>query len=1295
MKTIQFLKAALLALAMVGAGTEAHADEVSLAKWDFGYAYEAPTDGEGVIKYYTPTATVVSDATRLSGGGITSIDPRFYPNNVATGISQTACTMRMNPGNTTATWKQDREVFQMLWPAANNITDYTNGEQHTTYYEAAFTTQGYKDISVNLSLAYGGNAAVDVDLVFSLDEGATWHRIGQYTTAPGWTTNLQSDDYYIGATNQEKVLVRLLTTNGLTSNWRLHTFEVKGTAMAGGDTPCTLTVDKTPSDAGSVYGGGAYVEGEQATVKAESFTGYNFKEWQKGGVKQSANNPYTFVINANTTMTAVYEAVETYTLTVNKAGDGAKWGEVSFSPEPVGGVYQSGTEVTVSVVPNSVTNFLYWDNSSSETSRLVTMDGNKEQTATFDVVPFVVAWDFRTAYAKGQRNNVAGEYAYETSNTGNLTILKENGSTVNWGNYNHNFTSGYKYCARRYTNYTQEEYRTFVASFNVADYDKVKVHFYYAYDNTCLRKTQLLQYSTTSATANDFVTAKTIDLTAVNDREWTLVEQEIDTKDINGMLYLRWIEDTTSDFFDNGSHGSNTEGFYLADVVIYGDQTSGDDTEAPQLLSSSPAEGSTNATAKGNFVLNFNERIQAGAGSVTLNGQTLTGTFGSKTVSYAYHGLTYGTTYTLSIGENAITDLSGNAFPARDITFTVMTRPTPEAKVFDAVVAKDGTGDFTSVQAAIDAAPTGRTVPYLIFIKNGIYEELVEIPASKPYLHLIGQDSENTIIKYCINNQGATQDQWWTQEAWDHSTNNPDATDVYGKRGLIRLIADNLYMENITAYNSWGYDQKSGPMALAFATHGDRQAFNKVKALSFQDTWFTDVSNKANRHYINNSRIEGAVDYFYGGGDVYIENTTFYNLRKGSVVTAPSHATGTQWGYVMDHCTVDGVEADKNDDKLGRPWLNAPICVWLNCTMTGIAPEGWTNMGTVPALFAEYGSVDKNGDPIDLNNRKTEYTYTKDDVEYHGSCQAVLTSEEAAQYTYEAVTGTTTDDWNPRKFFEEVAAPANVAYAAADGKLTWTAAPYARCYLVIDGNSKVIAITKDTEQTITHSGTYTIQSVNEYGSLGGKSTPLAVTYATPYTLTVSAAKAATLVLPYEAVIPNDVKVYTLTYTSGDKATANEVTGTLPANTPVLVNAEQGSYEFAVNSTTDESIAQPTYGALTGVYQLTTVPTGSYVLQNHGGVVAFYKVNELAPQQVNPYRAYLTAQSTESHIDIDFGETTNIISTTDFTDSTDSNSAWYDLQGRKVNAQPNSQFSILNSQLKKGLYIVNGKKVIVR
>ena len=69
-----------------------------------------------------------------------------------------------------------------------------------------------------------------------------------------------------------------------------------------------------------------------------------------------------------------------------------------------------------------------------------------------------------------------------------------------------------------------------------------------------------------------------------------------------------------------------------------------------------------------------------------------------------------------------------------------------ESSPYHAVVAQDGSGDYKTVQAAIDAVPDGRTEPWLILVKNGSYNEQVVVPKSKTYVHLIGQDRDKTVI---------------------------------------------------------------------------------------------------------------------------------------------------------------------------------------------------------------------------------------------------------------------------------------------------------------------------------------------------------------------------------------------------------------------------------------------------------------------------------------------------------------------------------------------------------------------
>ena len=187
----------------------------------------------------------------------------------------------------------------------------------------------------------------------------------------------------------------------------------------------------------------------------------------------------------------------------------------------------------------------------------------------------------------------------------------------------------------------------------------------------------------------------------------------------------------------------------------------------------------------------------------------------------------------------------------------------------------------------------------------------------------------------------------------------------------------------------------------------------------------------------------------------------------------------------MVNNTIDG---KGGSNKLGRAWQNQPICVWINTTLkTTIAAEGWSEWHIAPKLFAEYNTMDVDGQPVDLNNRRTTYKVDADKLANGENSpvtrQSVLSAEEAARYTYDAVISGN-DDWNPRRFFEPVDAPANLRYNASDYTLSWKASDYAICYIVIDASDKVIGFTKECNFTTDgQSSEYMVKAVNEYGSL--------------------------------------------------------------------------------------------------------------------------------------------------------------------------------------------------------------------
>ena len=187
-----------------------------------------------------------------------------------------------------------------------------------------------------------------------------------------------------------------------------------------------------------------------------------------------------------------------------------------------------------------------------------------------------------------------------------------------------------------------------------------------------------------------------------------------------------------------------------------------------------------------------------------------------------------------------------------------------------------------------------------------------------------------------------------------------------------------------------------------------------------------------------------------------------------------------------------------------------------------------------------------------------------------------------------------------------------------------------------------------------------------------------------YTLNVGEAKVSTAILPFDAVIPSGMKAYTLSYEGGNTTTATEVTNILAANTPVLINANKGEYEFTAinNSACPDIAADSEFGCLKGVYSDYTTIDGDYVLQNGVEGVGFYQVNTAtATPKVRTYHAYIPSgiiSPSSSKIAINIGEITGINTVEE---NIMNNEAIYNLQGMKVD------------KAYKGVVILKGKKFI--
>ena len=813
--------------------------------------------------------------------------------------------------------------------------------------------------------------------------------------------------------------------------------------------------------------GNEFDEGTKIVVTATENFGYHFAAWvDENGNTVSTDNPYSFEISANTTLVATYTKNNVYALKLTRS-EGVNDNLVQYSPtgNVVDGVhyYEEGTDVKLTAVNNRIMTFTGWegDAQGTEQSCILRMDGEKSVTANFAAADYIVGWDL---YYDQPSSNRAADYKADSENAGILTVRKADGTTSSWltrgiGNGQENG----KFAARIWKYLSEEWY--WEINFSSKGYENLVISSCLG-DDYNTYSVNNVQYS---VDGENFTTIGTFNPPA---RGWDGPKEFQLPAAANNQerVWIRWMPDRTSSLI---GVTSDYDGTSIAEIFVLADATGAADQEAT-LVSSNPAEGQTGVSANGAIILTFDNKVKAGKGVATLDGEEMAPIISGKTAVFKYGGLNYGTTYTFQMPEGVLVSRSGKAVAAATITFTTMERQQPEARLYDAIVDANATGKvsaegiatYTTVQAAIDAAPEGRAKPWLIFVKNGRYKEHVDIPKAKPYLHFIGQERDKTVILD------------------DRLSGGPNAVAV-NTGATVVVNADNIFFENITLENSYGYEQLAGPQALALNTIGDRIALNGVALLSYQDTWIT-TSNQSNRHYIKNSLIEGAVDFIYNGGDVYLDGDTIQiNRPSGGYIVAPNHTANTKWGYVFQNNVIrPRKDINVTDVWLGRPWHGTPKTVYINTqTFINIPAAGWyETMGGLPALWADYNTVDAKGNPVDLSQRRDTYYYTDSEGnKVYGKAKNYLTAEEAAEYTLKNVCGGD-DNWQPDLMCEACDAP---TVTSSGQKITWKAVPYAICYVVTRGD-EVVAFTTDCEFDAEASADYKVQAVNEFGGLSKK-----------------------------------------------------------------------------------------------------------------------------------------------------------------------------------------------------------------
>jgi len=298
--------------------------------------------------------------------------------------------------------------------------------------------------------------------------------------------------------------------------------------------------------------------------------------------------------------------------------------------------------------------------------------------------------------------------------------------------------------------------------------------------------------------------------------------------------------------------------------------------------------------------------------------------------------------------------------------------------------------------------------PLYIMIPDGFYDlggtVLTKITGHN--IALIGQSMEGTVIQNQpdVKNEGISK------------------TAIFQNRGTGNYFQD-LTLKNALDYYAAGVAGR----AVTLQDKGTRTICNRVRMLSYQDTYYSD--NDQGVHYMQDSEIHGTVDFICGDGDVWFERCKIVTEKRttdgsGRDVIAAPKTSKTKWGYIFNHCTVENIVSNF---EYARGWNGTPHCIWLHTML--LTPErlnptrfDYRGMNTVQNDFKEYGTVDGKGRDIMPKTNVVTFTITKKSKEDANetiteSCQVetVMKEDEAAKYTVGNVFG----DWRPDKIIKQ------------------------------------------------------------------------------------------------------------------------------------------------------------------------------------------------------------------------------------------------------------------------------------
>ena len=309
--------------------------------------------------------------------------------------------------------------------------------------------------------------------------------------------------------------------------------------------------------------------------------------------------------------------------------------------------------------------------------------------------------------------------------------------------------------------------------------------------------------------------------------------------------------------------------------------------------------------------------------------------------------------------------------------FLLSLRASAQQKI---TVAKDGSAKFKTVQDALNSIPSGNKKPVTVYIKAGVYKEVITLDATKENVRFIGDGAGKTILTY-DNHAGTRLSNGDTLNTWTCAS--------------VFIYANDFHAENISFENTAGF---TAGQAVAIRIEGNRASFINCHFRGNQDVLF--LSGSGVKHYFRDCYIEGTTDFIFGAATAVFKNCHIHS-KKNSHVTAASTNSVIPYGFVFMNCRLTA-DSGINKVSLGRPWSPTASVTYLNCWLgKHIIPEGWNNWKN-PAneLTARYAEYNSSGPGANVAER---VKWAKQ-----------LSKEEADNYTVERILG----KWEPERKVE-------------------------------------------------------------------------------------------------------------------------------------------------------------------------------------------------------------------------------------------------------------------------------------